>query len=257
MVERLRYYAGLKNFGDDINPYLYEAIFLHEPHRMHVFDQTPEDHLLMCGSIMGFCNAHSIVCGAGFISRTAKWIEPPKDIKLLRGPVSRKIAEGLGGTWPSTKKWKFDEEPVYGDPVLLLPHVMGYVEEKVEYEYGWMPHYIDRKIPCPIPGAFFIDVQGDVDQVITDVTRCEKIVSSGLHGLILADALGKPALWVKVSDNLSGDGTKFEDYFAGVGSVGRECIELTEDNGPHVGDFFKPYELTYNVESILDAIKNH
>jgi len=249
MVERLRYYAGLKNFGDDINPYLYETIFGAEPKLMHVFDQTPEDHLLMCGSIMSFCNAHSIVCGAGFMSRDAKWIAPPKDIRLLRGPISREIAEGLG--------YKFDEEPVYGDPALLIPHVMDYVEAPVVYEYGWMPHYIDRKVSCPISDAFFIDVQGDVSQVITDVTRCEKIVSTGLHGLILADALGKPALWAKVSDNLSGDDTKFEDYFAGVGSVGRECVELTEDNGPHVGDFFKPYELTYNVESILDAIKNH
>jgi hypothetical protein len=41
-------------------------------------------------------------------------------------------------------------------------------------------------------------------------------MSSSLHGLVLANAYGIGAVWLKCYDTLGGDDTKFLDYFASV-----------------------------------------
>jgi hypothetical protein len=43
------------------------------------------------------------------------------------------------------------------------------------------------------------------------------ILSSSLHGLIIANAFGRPAGWVRLSEALFGDDVKFQDYYASVG----------------------------------------
>jgi hypothetical protein len=63
----------------------------------------------------------------------------------------------------------------------------------------------------------FIDIQSPVESVIDQVTSCEIIGSSSLHGLIVGHAFGIPAVWLNFGDLPSGDGSKFDDYFASVG----------------------------------------
>ena len=48
--------------------------------------------------------------------------------------------------------------------------------------------------------------------VIHEIAKCEHILSSSLHGLVVADALGIPNGWIKLSDRVVGDGFKFKDY---------------------------------------------
>jgi pyruvyltransferase len=52
-----------------------------------------------------------------------------------------------------------------------------------------------------------------VQQVIAEISECELIVSSSLHGLITADSLGIECVWLRTSKPLYGASEfKFHDY---------------------------------------------
>lgn len=65
-----------------------------------------------------------------------------------------------------------------------------------------------------------LDPAGDPVEMIATAARCERIVSSSLHGLILADALGIPNMWdpfptappFKFRDYASAYGERIEPY---------------------------------------------
>jgi hypothetical protein len=63
-----------------------------------------------------------------------------------------------------------------------------------------------------------IDLCQTVEKVVADITSCDCIFSSSLHGLIVAHAYGIPAVWIRPGGPIMGDDVKFHDYFASVGT---------------------------------------
>src|SRR5690606_19566740 len=67
------------------------------------------------------------------------------------------------------------------------------------------------------------------ERVINEIAQCDAISSSSLHGLILADALGVPNLWVIFGDKSTLKDAdvrfKFMDYYA---STERDHFEPTK-----------------------------
>src|SRR5690606_2919216 len=72
--------------------------------------------------------------------------------------------------------------------------------------------------------------------VVDQIRACRVILSSSLHGLVVAHAYGIPAAWVQFSDKLSGDGSKFRDHAA---SIGVELVPASDihDASPVVGQW--------------------
>ena len=124
----------------------------------------------------------------------------------------------------------FECPEVYGDPAILLPdvHMPRCGIEPVAL--GIVPHFKDlAAVSAQYPKdeqSRVIDVTNPVEDVVDHIASCERIASSSLHGLIVAQAYGVRAGWVEFSDNLDGDGVKFLDYLAS-GSV-----FLSESKGP-------------------------
>jgi hypothetical protein len=62
-----------------------------------------------------------------------------------------------------------------------------------------------------------IDICDEPRSVIQLIGQCEHILSSSLHGLIIADSLGIPNRWIDVASDSSkilGNGFKFRDYYS-------------------------------------------
>jgi len=243
MIERLRYYAGLFNWGDDVNVDLYEDITSKKPIKMHVLDNSPIEHIMMVGSILPFANEHSVVWGTGFMHAQSTMMGMPKKITAVRGPLTLKRLQELG----------YDGKAVFGDPTMLLDWSFSGLSHG--YEYGVIPHYIDRKLVEGWPDdILFIDIQQrDFKNIYRQVWDCKKIITSSLHGLILADICEVPALWVKLSNNLAGDDMKFHDYFASIGRKDVEYFDLRGGYDDSVKDAFKPYKVDINLDALYEA----
>lgn len=197
------YYAcrDLYNAGDYIGPYLFKQITGREAKWSDAFHQR---HLIIAGSVLQHATSNSIVLGAGFGTAEQTFIGKPK-LLIVRGPLTEQVllARGFEKTW------------ALGDPGLFLPFVYQPPTKVKKYKLGVIPHYIDK--PLVDPKVYHvIDIQQPIEPLINAIVECETIISSSLHGVIMAHAYGVPARWVEFSDEVVGGGFKFRDYYASV-----------------------------------------
>jgi hypothetical protein len=121
---------------------------------------------------------------------------------------------------------------VLGDPGLLARQLLRETPQQ-RYKLGVVLHYADQQVanfqqlaanhPAEVR---LIDVRRSPGEVIQEIASCEGIVSSSLHGLIVADALQIPSAW-KSANEVLGQGFKFADHAAIVESQ-RRPIEFRE-----------------------------
>jgi len=196
------------NFGDKMSPYIIEKIS-----GKRCIWSPPESDILkyvVTGSILNWEMKNAVSWGAGLANNDDKiGIET---IIAVRGEISKYIAIVNGATG----------NIVTGDPALLLPRIYN-PNVKKKYKLGIFPHYIDCDIisynlvsQLPDDVAFIYPLD-DVEKTIDLICSCENIISSSLHGLIVADAYRIPSKWVKFSDRILGDNTKYMDYYSSIG----------------------------------------
>jgi pyruvyltransferase len=198
------------NFGDLITPYIlfklgYSVSFCE--------NTLKENHVFLSGSILQEATHRTTVIGSGFGARSQKTKHP--DIKMVRGKVTDEMLVDQG----------YDGVGVYGDPGLALPNLYHPKIEK-KHRLGVIPHYIDD--PYVPDDCKKINVLDPVEKVVDDIISCEYLISSSLHGIIVAHAYKMPCLWVKFSDKIAGDGMKYEDYFTSVGIISYTATNLIE-----------------------------
>lgn len=187
-------------------------IFSFDENAMQVFKDRK---ILAIGSSIEFTKPNDIVWGTGCIAPNNIGDKPNK-IYAVRGPLTRQ----------ELLQHNIDCPEVYGDPALLFPKI--YNKTPIfKYKYGVIPHYIDFTDPVSVStiqnlsnqGVKVINITSGVFHFIDELLQCANILSSSLHGLIMADAYGIPNIRIKLSNKLIGGDFKFNDYFL---SVGRE-----------------------------------
>ncbi|SOC44070.1 tetratricopeptide repeat protein [Rhizobium subbaraonis] len=205
------------NFGDILNPYLIEKLTGIPPR------YAPRGKGMLCiGSVIKFATTGTIVWGTG-TPRMTDVLAPDARYLAVRGPLTRELVLKSGGECPE----------VFGDPALLLPQL--YTPRKVEKKYrlGVIQHVVHRGERNFGPGVKEISIvrcgYEEIEAFIDELCECEMILSTSLHGLIVAHAYGIPARWCTFSDGaaISGDGTKFLDYFLSVQMPEQHALDLS------------------------------
>ena len=196
------------NFGDILTPILikelfgYSCTYTHRPFR----GQT----LIGVGSILNKAENRTVVWGSGAM-RASDPIKRDAIYLSVRGPHTRDLILNGGGQCPS----------IFGDPALIMPKIYTPTKMKT-YKYGLFTHYVDYEQVSAWykddPEVLVINpIHKNPLTVIEKMAKCEFIISSSLHGIIIAHAYGVPAVWAKHSDKLGGDGIKFTDHYDSVG----------------------------------------
>lgn len=179
---KVYYWIGKKNFGDLLAPLLIKRFC----HLDSEWSEAKDSELIMVGSILEHLpgDYSGVIAGCGFLHETS--IFPALlncKILALRGPLS---AKGIGA-WQS-------RQVILADPGLIADELVG-DQDKI-YDLGLVPHWTDKDLEQnPIFKKYnpkIIRVDDDPLEVIKQIGQCKKIVSSSLHGIILADAFGIP-----------------------------------------------------------------
>jgi hypothetical protein len=202
-----------ENYGDALGWYLVQKISGKKitfawPKKFYFLDWFQPIYVTI-GSIIHHVNYKCIVWGSGIINQEIK-INKAKFV-AVRGPQTRAYLMKFGYEVPA----------VYGDPALLMPKFFKPQVDK-KFKYGIVPHYNDYAVVADWfkdkPNVHLIDMMtNDIEAKTIEFLQCEYIISSSLHGIIIAHAYGIPAVWQKFSDKVFGDDIKYQDYMESVG----------------------------------------
>lgn len=134
------------------------------------------------------------------------------DFRAVRGPMTREYVMKLGHKCPE----------IYGDPAILMPLIYR-PEENKTHEYAIIPQYFtEAKVREEYPNEYIISMNtNDYKDVINQIVSCKKIITSSLHGIILAEAYGVPAVWYR--GLMKPVDFKYLDYYS---STGRRNVPL-------------------------------
>lgn len=211
---------GQLNFGDDLSPLTYSYASGRPCQKASLADcdviglgsllqeavRSSRRYGLVWRSLVRR-RAKPVVWGTGIIDGRAVRTASHLTVASVRGPLTAaSIAPGC---------------TTFGDPGLLVGDM--FQDRRKSHALGIIPHYVDEAGPAVLamtarfPQARLISVNAPAMQVVRAISECDIILSSSLHGLIVADALGIPNARLTFSDRIKGGDFKFADYGASVG----------------------------------------
>jgi succinoglycan biosynthesis protein ExoV len=191
----------LGNFGDDLNPWLWERVFPgafsgrvpHDPRQREALD--PSATLLIgIGTLLNNrvpAANPKIVLGSGCGYGSAPELDASWRVLAVRGPRS---AERLG--LPTSLGLL--------DPGVLAADYWPAGERAQRSGVAYMPHCgsarnADWEAIAAEAGVTFIDPQWSVERVLAILASSNALITEALHGAILAEAFRVP--WVPVRTN--------------------------------------------------------
>lgn len=226
IINAFVYYDGDKrvrheNWGDDINYYFLREIVVRPLVLLNrtslAFRLKFRNYLVIGSTIDMLCCARTEVWGAGIIDGNKPLKVKPRKVYAVRGPLTRKklLAEEV------------ECPEIYGDPALLTP--LYYRPDKQKrYKYGIISHVSNQATVANLRlNGKCVSKCADVrvinlgqyihwHDIIDQVCECEVILSSSLHGLIIAEAYHVPNVWIEFGKPLIGGHFKFHDFFMSI-----------------------------------------
>ena len=208
---KLYWWRGEKgrNFGDEVTPVIIEKIWGIKCRWTRLADCD----VVGAGSILDIVRdynpkGHKVtVWGSGFIEDGDSFKSDDVSIRLVRGPLTAGRLQG-------------ESNVQLGDPGLLASKVFPCSKTK-SHAIGVIPHMKDLDT---FRGEFAEDVliispYQSPEKVAADISSCETIFSSSLHGLIFADSYNIPNFRI-AHESLEGGDYKFNDYYQSTGRNG-------------------------------------
>jgi pyruvyltransferase len=199
------------NFGDFLSHKVVERL-VGKPLKIcpkHPSEKEPK--LLAIGSILWFARDYDVVWGSGLNGKRIKVEEyrfTNLDVHAVRGPLTRSFLQrNFGISCPE----------IYGDPALLIPYLFPEFTRRPNpsREYIVIAHYLDREqFPKDVAGTI-VHATDNWVEIINKILDSKFVISSTLHGIVVAEAFGIPARLLRINEKEPL--VKFQDYYFGTG----------------------------------------
>ncbi|MFB6489522.1 polysaccharide pyruvyl transferase family protein [Xanthomonas perforans] len=206
----------LSNFGDLLGPIVVNAA--RRATGAIGGDAGADRTLFSIGSVLHEASDGDVVWGAGINGkkRETQHSFSRLDVRAVRGMHTARKLEQLG----------IDVPPVFGDPALLLPilrpEMTAWTERKTR-SLAVVPNFNEIAAFRGHPG--FVSPLGDPDKIIRAIAESEAVVGSSLHAIVIAEALGVPAVAIESAVEPS---FKYQDYYSGTGRARSDYIMATD-----------------------------
>ncbi len=198
------------NFGDYISLKLVERIVgcpVEVPYGANI---RRVHKLLAIGSIFYFASTNDVVWGSGINGKTLRKTDykfSSLDVRAVRGPLTKQFL------W---KHFQIVCPEIYGDPALLFPYFFPEFKKnpKPSKEYVVIPHYSEEALFPKSESTSIVYATDPWDYILRQILDSKFVISSSLHGVVVAEAYGIPARLLRVTNNEPF--FKFQDYYYGT-----------------------------------------
>lgn len=194
-----------ENFGDELSRVVVEKMLGHPVKRGTLDAKGPL--LLAVGSIILHARDGDTIWGSG-IRENPLTVEKrfrQLDVRAVRGPRSREFLCKQGIKCPE----------IYGDPALLIPYLFPHLKRAKQptYDYIILPNR--GEIDGFLPYKNVVMPTRPWNEIVQIILQSKLVISSSLHGIILAEAFGIPARLLKMTwiEEL----IKYQDYYESTG----------------------------------------
>ncbi len=195
------------NFGDYLSLKLVERI-VDRPVRVAKRWPKREKMLLGIGSILSFAAEGDVIWGTGVNGKLLKreyYTFKNLDVRSVRGPLTRKFLR---------ENFQIECPEIYGDPALLFPYFFPEFQrsEDPSMDYLIIVHYSETGL---FPREPHIVYSTDPwEEVVQKILDSRFVISTSLHGVIIAESYGIPARYLRVTNHEPL--FKYEDYYLGT-----------------------------------------
>ncbi len=215
---------GTRNFGDHLSQVIVAAVA--RTRGFTLDDEVPvHRRMIAIGSSLHLAHDGDTIWGSGVNGKIA--VEAIRarglDIRAVRGPKTAQTLRGFGMTVPN----------VFGDPGLLVPHFFGARFPVVPTrDYVIVPNLHDLSLIAD--GDRLVSPLWGWNRCVAAIVSARLVVASSLHGLIIAEAFGIPARYLRLSETESQ--YKYDDYAQGTGRAElapARSVEQALNEAPH------------------------
>lgn len=239
------------NLGDELAPLIFDWMLERKGINLDAKMRRTQ-HFMTIGSMVGSWDFDSVIWGSGIhlLSNVSKLYSLRRfqklDIRAVRGPITRKALLTCGHACPET----------YGDPAVLMPLIYTPTRCDKKHRVSIVLHYhtsssweseIEKydHLYC-----IRIDTK-DYKHFIDEILASEKVISSSLHGIILSEAYGVPAVFLNTGEYVNDAIMKYYDWYF---STGRFSVKVAQSLDEAIQ--MTPMELPNHLEDMQSALLN-
>ena len=218
------------NFGDIASKYIIEEVFNVETKQVKA---SSPSKLLSTGSILQNAKNNDIVWGSGLKGRCSISEEVKNlEVYAVRGPLT------------FTHLWEnnIDVSKIteFFDPGCLVGYLFkkyGSSKFKVSNlikkptDFAIVAHYSDDlflRRRNPQYSNNFVSVDCCPSEMVAKIIGSELVISTSLHGIIFAESLGIPAVWLRTDINSENE-YKYYDYYFGTERTSIKYVNSIEE----------------------------
>lgn len=214
------------NLGDSLGPVIYNWMLQRKGLSV---DQAARKtfHLFTCGSLIGVGIFDTVIWGSGIhIVDNIKSLLSMKgireyDIRAVRGPVTERILLDCGYQCPD----------IYGDPAILMPFIYQPENSDKKQDVSLVLHYyLKNQNTLGRDDCHLLNIAtADYRAFINEICESRKVISSSLHGIILAETYGVPAVFLNTGGYVDKALLKYYDWYYSTGRYNVKIARTVEE----------------------------